>query len=52
MSLCEKIISGFLVLALILFAAGALSIYELTKFGYSYLAEIIIGTVNHRLVNK
>lgn len=35
MSLRFKILSGFLILAAMLFAAGSLSIYELTKIGYS-----------------
>ncbi len=35
MSLRLKIISGFLILAVMLFAAGALSIYELTSIGHS-----------------
>lgn len=35
MSLRFKILSGFLILAVMLFAAGALSIYELTNIGHS-----------------
>ncbi len=48
MSLRLKIISGFLILAVMLFAAGALSIYELTHIGQSVQSLL---DENYRSIN-